>query len=110
MKECLRILALTGSLPWLFNNVGFALSVKKRLTKPSLLSYCCIIHKDTDVAIKLSLTEHKESSIFENVYGIELKILSFQKSTGCWIAPTLDKVRLPVSKQTANTQNTWRLF
>ena len=72
-----------------YKNVGFALSVKKRLTKPNLLPYCCIIHKDSHVPIKLSLTEHKESSISENVFGIELTIISFQKSTEYWIAPTL---------------------
>jgi hypothetical protein len=84
----LRLLALTGSLPWLVNNFGFALSVKKRLKKPNLLSYCCIIHKDSDVPIKHSLTEHKESSIFETVFVIELTIV-FQKSNDYWIAPTL---------------------
>jgi len=51
-------LTLTGSLPWLVNNVDFVLSVEKRLTKPNLLSYCCIIPKDSDISIKLSLTEH----------------------------------------------------
>ena len=53
------------------------------------MSYCCIIQKDTDVPIKLSLTEHKESSIFENVFGRDLTIISFQKSIDYWIAPTL---------------------
>jgi len=54
----LRLLTLTGSRPWLVNNVGFVLSVEKRLTKPNLLSYCFIIPKDSDVSINLSLTEH----------------------------------------------------
>ena len=85
----MRLLALTGSLPWLLNNVGFALSVKKRHAKPNLLSNRSIIHKDSDVPIKLSLTEHTETSTFETVLGLELTIISIQKSVDCWTARTL---------------------